>query len=78
MKTRKQLFQERIKKLVAHKNDPMAPVDASTLLLAEASRIAQYNSRIVRKMAWAYRLAAYRLETMSESCPIQRYWKEGS
>lgn len=75
MHTQKQIFQQRIRRMVEHKSNPAAPVDASTLLLAESARLSSLPHPVARKMAWAYKLSAYRLESLCDPASLVRYNK---
>jgi len=76
MRTKKQANNDRIKRLVAHRQNPAEPVDAATLLAAEATRLLRFNKlRPARKMAWAFQLAAAKLEAWGDPASLVRYQK---
>ena len=75
MRTRKQIFQDRIHRIVAHRNQPFAPVDAATLLHAEGQRLSNLGGPIAGKMSWAFRLAAAKLESWGDPACMVRFQK---
>jgi len=75
MKTKKQLFQLRIRRMVEHRDNPEAPVDAATLLHAEGSRLAAIGGPLANKMSWGIRLAAAKLECWGDPACLVRYQK---
>jgi hypothetical protein len=75
MKTKKQIFRDRIRRIVAHRENPAAPVDAATLLHAEGLRLASLRGPLARKMSWAFRLAAARLESWEDPACMVRFQK---
>jgi len=78
MRTKKQIFQARIRRLAKHRDEPKLPVDAATMLLAEASRLQRLSgsgSGIAQKMAWGMRLSAARLESWCDPAMLTQYQK---
>lgn len=75
MKTRKQIFQSRIRRMVVHRDNPAAPVDAATLLHAEAQRLAELGTPVAARMSWAFRLAATKLESWGDPACLVRFQK---
>jgi len=76
----KQQLNDRVRRLVSHRDNPGAPVDAATLLRAEALRVSQIRNRsgypkLPRTMAWAFELAAARLEAWGDPAMTVRYIK---
>ncbi len=75
MRTKKQIFQDRIRRLVEHRDNPAVPVDAATLLHAEAQRLSGLGPPLAVKMAWALRLAAAKLEAWGDPACMVRFQK---
>ena len=76
----KQQFNNRIRHIVEHRKNPDAPVDAATLLHEEANRLAGVTLhgrgwQLCNRMQWAYRVAAARLECMTDPAMLVRYKK---
>lgn len=75
MRTKKQIFQDRIRRMVAHRDNPSAPVDAATMLHVESLRLSVHNHPVAKRMAWAMRLAAAKLEAWEDPAMLTRYVK---
>jgi hypothetical protein len=75
MKTRKQILNDRIRRIAQHRDAPYAPVDAATLLHAETQRCYALGGRLANKMAWSFRLAAAKLESWCDPALLVRYQK---
>lgn len=65
----------RIRRMVEHRNNPTAPVDASTLLSKEAERLRFMNTPLSRKMAWGMAMASARLEAWGDPTSLVQYRK---
>lgn len=64
----------RIQRIVAHRDNPAAPVDAATLLRAEANRLRQMNRLApAQQMAWAFDLAAAKLDAWHDPAMQTRF-----
>lgn len=75
MKTRKQIFQDRIRRMVEHRDNPSAPVDAATLLHAEGLRLRNLKHPLAAKAGWGMLLAAAKLESWGDPACMVRYQK---
>lgn len=75
MRTKKQIFQDRIRRMVEHRENPYAPVDAATLLHAEGQRLRKLKNPIAAKAGWAMLLAAAKLEVWLDPACMMRYQK---
>jgi hypothetical protein len=75
MRTRKQILQDRIRRIVAHRDNPTAPVDAATLLHIEGQRLLSVGNPLAQKMSWSLRLAAAKLESWGDPACMVRYQK---
>lgn len=75
MKTKKQIFQDRIRRIVAHRDHPAAPVDAATLLYTEGQRLRTLKHPLAAKAGWAMLLAAAKLESWGDPACMVRYQK---
>lgn len=75
MKTKKQIFQERTRRMVVHRDSPQEPVDAATMLFAESQRLASLGHPLAKRMAWGMRLAAAKLESWGDAACSTRYVK---
>lgn len=73
--TRKRLAWERIQRIIAHRDNPSDPVDSATLLREEASRLRTLEHRVARKMAWAFDLAAAKLDAIQDPAMQTRFQK---
>lgn len=75
VKTKKQILQARTRRLVAHSSCPGAPVDAATLLHAEAFRFSRISNPLAQRMAWGMRLAAAKLEAWGDPASLTQFQK---
>lgn len=75
MKTRKQIFQDRIRRIVEHRENPLAPVDAATLLRNEGQRLRNLKHPLAAKAGWGMLLAAAKLESWGDPTCMVRYQK---
>ena len=75
MRTKKQIFHDRIRRMVEHRDNPSAPVDAATLLHAEGLRLNAIGGPVACKMSWAFRLAAAKLESWVDPACMVRFQK---
>jgi hypothetical protein len=73
--TKKHIFHTRIRRIVAHRDNPTAPVDAATLLHAESQRLAEIGHPLAQKMAWGMKLAASKLECWGDPACMVRFQK---
>lgn len=73
MTTKKQLLQDSTQRLAAHNHNPEAPVDAATLLKREAVRLTGMGHKIGNRMAWAFNLAAAKLDAWQDMASTVRY-----
>jgi hypothetical protein len=71
--TQKRLAWDRLQRLIAHRDNPAAPVDAATLLRAEADRLRQLGHPIGQRMAWAMSLAAAKLDAVEDPATRTRF-----
>ena len=70
---KKTKFKRRIARIVAHKDNPAATVDAATLLRVESERLSLVGHPLGRKMAWAFLLAAAKLEAWLDPASLVQY-----
>lgn len=75
MRTRKQICTDRIKRIVEHRDKPAEPVDAATMLHIESQRLAIIGHPLSKRMSWAMRLAAAKLEAWGDPSCLTRYVK---
>ena len=73
MRSRKQICQDRIRRMVAHRDNPAAPVDAATLLHNEGQRLRNLKHPLAAKAGWAMLLAAAKLESWGDPACMVRY-----
>jgi len=61
--------------MVAHRENPAAPVDAATLLHVEGQRLRTLKHPLAARAGWAMLLAAAKLESWGDPACMVRYQK---